>query len=128
MTPEFDRHHIPAHKSKSQWRSSEAGRLIINTPSLIPRIERATHEEINRICPMVPVLGCCSLIAVAREFETTHNTFKDVDRLRRLIEQAGKHYKADISERAVCELASYAIGTQIPILRSQFGSGAKIRT
>ena len=119
MSPETNRHHIPAHKSKSQWRSSEAGRQIINTPSLIPRIEVATHEEINRVCPMVPVLGLNSLLAVAREFDPTADTFESVGRLLICIERASKHPRADETEKAVCELAIHAMELQVAVLRSQ---------
>ena len=118
MTTEFSRHHIPCHKSKCQWRSSEAGRQITGTPSLIPQIEIATHEEINKVCPMVPVLGLNTLIAVAREFEPVGDTFKDLDMLLACIERASEHPRSDISEKVVAQMAIHAIRLQVPVLRS----------
>lgn len=110
-----DNHHILFNRQ--EWELRSESKLLRQTPSLIPRLDREVHEELHRACPAVPILGYYALFRTLRSFEESDDTLESVDSLMFAIEAAGNSPKAHPIERSIGELAVQAIDLQRPFIR-----------
>lgn len=111
----IDRHHL-IHE-RVPWTSRPEARLLRETPSLVPRIDRELHNEIHRNCPPIPLLGYHALVRTLKAFEPTTDTLDTMGRLQAAIELSGKHPKSHRIERELGDLAVQAIDLQKPYLK-----------
>lgn len=109
-----DGHHI-LH-NKQEWTLRPDAKKLRETPTLVPRLDRVTHNEIHRYAPAVPLLGYHALQRTLSFFEEGDTTIQSVENLMRAIEHAANHPKAHIIEKHVAELAIWAIDLQRPFL------------
>lgn len=116
MRVENDAHHL-IH-SKRDWSTRPETLIIREHPSLIPRIDRDTHEALHRACPPVPLLGYHALLRTIRLWTPHEDTIRSMDNLMFAIEEASWHPKSHPIESALAELAIQAIDLQKPFVRS----------
>jgi len=109
-----DGHHI-LH-NRLEWSLRPESKRLRETPSLIPRLDRETHDEIHRTCPPVPLLGYYALMRVNKLFEPSRNTLESIDSLLDAIDEANHHPKAHPLERQLGDAAMWAIELQIPAI------------
>lgn len=124
MRVENDGHHI-LH-SKRSWSMYAESLQMRENHTLIPKIDRDTHEALHRACPPVPLLGYHALQRTIRLWTPDEDTLKSVDNLMFAIEEASWHPKSHPIESALAELAIQAIDLQKPFIRE--GLGLHIRS
>lgn len=110
-----NKHHILHHRA--EWTVRPEAELLRERPELVPRIDVDVHNELHRIAPPVPLLGCYALRRVNALYEPSFDTIESMDNLMLAIEQAGKHHKAHRVERKMAECAVEALDIQRAILR-----------
>ena len=110
-----DQHHLLW--DRVSWSTRLESRYLRETPSLVPRIERVTHNEIHAECPIIPVLGFHALQRVIRTFQPIGNTMHDIELLQLSIDKGTKHPKTHPVERSMAELTLHAIDLQKPFLQ-----------
>ena len=115
-----DGHHILHHKQV--WSLRPQARQLRETPSLIPRIDRDTHEAIHASCPPIPLLGYQALSRTLSRFDPTQDTLQTMGRLQSAIEYSVRHPKAHPIEKELAQLAIMAIDLQKPYLRGNYES------
>lgn len=116
---DVDRHHILF--CRSIWALKPEGRLIRQTPALIPWMDREAHEELHLNTPDVPLIGYNALILVSKEmrrWQDCDNTFRTVNFLKRAIEDAAGCRSRHQIEKDLAGLAIAAIEAQEPFIRS----------
>lgn len=111
-----DRHHI-VH-NRLEWSSRPESSAIRETISLIPRMDRAAHDELHRNCPPIPLLGFHALQRTLSDFHPTHDTFESMDALMKSMEYASHHPKAHPIEKQMALLAIQAVDLQRPYVRA----------
>lgn len=111
----IDRHHI-LHERKG-WEARPQGKELRSTPSLVPAMDRETHNALHAACPEVPMLGYYALVRILKTFQPTYDTLDTMDDLLYSINEASKHPKAHDIERQLCQLALQAVDLQRPFVR-----------
>lgn len=112
----FDRHHINHGRLEHELRPES--RMIRETPSLVPLMDRGIHTELHKHCPTVPVLGYHALMLVARDYNPTDDTFESIDNLMLAIESAAKHPRAHELERRMADIVVESLELQRPFIRA----------
>lgn len=112
----FDRHHINFGRREHELRAES--RMIRETPSLIPLMERGAHTELHKHCPAVPVLGYHALMRVARDFDPSPDTFESLENLMFAIESAARHPRMHELERRMADIAIESLDLQRPFIRA----------
>lgn len=116
----MDRHHILHFKP--EWTLRPQAKLLRDTPTLIPRIDREVHNEIHRNAPGVPPLGHYALQRIVSDFYPQRTTLATLDDLMLAIENSTRTPKAHPIEIQMAELAVQALDIQRPFLREALGS------
>ena len=111
-----DRHHILHYRQ--EWRLRDDATAIREHPSLVPVLDRETHNEIHRHCPPVPLLGYHALRRVRALWVPHKDTIESVDSLLWAIDETNRHPRAHPIERSLGELAMQAIELQKPYISS----------
>lgn len=110
-----DNHHI-LH-SRQEWELRPQARALRENKTLIPNLDRSTHNELHRMCPPVPILGYHALNKVLSEFYPARDTLQSMDNLLFAIELAANMPQAHRIEREMAHLAIQAIELQKPFVR-----------
>lgn len=121
-----DSHHLIF--TRRAWESSNEGKHLRNTPELIPRLDRDTHNELHATCPAVPLLGYHVLVRTVNRFiPEPGDTMKSIDRLLLAIEESTAHPKTHRIEHDLAQLAIEAIQIQRPLISQEVRYGARAR-
>ena len=114
----MDKHHV-IHERRLHSARPEL-KKIRNTPSLIPLIDRDTHEALHRNCPAIPVLSYQAIVRTLGAFDPTEDTIQTIGRLQGAVEYAVDHPKAHPIERDLGQLVIQSLELQKPFLRPSY--------
>jgi len=110
-----DGHHVIFNRQ--EWNLRPEAQAIREHPSLIPRLDRAVHEELHRECPPVPLLGFYALKRTLKEWYPQRDTLESMDSLLFAMDLAAQSEKAHLIESELVRLAMQAVELQKPFIK-----------
>ncbi len=109
-----DRHHILF--TASAWNSSEFTAGLRNQPSLIPRIDRDSHDALHRHVTTVPLIDHHLASRALRNFTGGSTPLRSMDNLLFALETGMAHPQTRSLDKQLGALTIHAIELQKPYI------------
>lgn len=115
-----ERHHILFNRKA--WSANDELNTLRSDSQLIVPLEHDEHLELHQSISHVPPLSyhiARRALHTFDSYEHTDDHLEATERLQRSIEGAARHPRADMIEREIAWLATYALEIQKPFIETQ---------